>query len=789
MMNKTQSPNHPERWWDLPALFLLLVVLTTAYSRLVATGWTEDLDITRTITYLGLIAGAALGYSRLSPRWAAIFATVYGIYVIGWRVGLTLGEGLAWQERLYFISNRLAVIINNLLQQRAVPDNLLFIVLMGLVFWVLSAHAGYVLTRHAHAWSTVLPTGIALVLIHSYDAFITRRVGYLIAYLLFALLLVARLVFVRNKRRWELSHTYTPPYLGLDLVRVALALLVAILLLSWTAPALADALPAASEAWQRFKEPWRDFRNVMDNAFASLRSSVGIVSDYYGPNLALGRGNRLSNSIVFIVSVPPNPPVGTRYYWRARVYDEYDNGWISTLKTTRALPADQFDLDFPDMADNAPGDYPFAFTLGVPISTIFTPVHPVWLNRPSQAELAFNPDGTADLASLRATPPIRNGDSYTLRASLNQVTIAALRRAGRDYPEWVTERYLQLPDTVTQRTRDLALELAAGRDNPYDIAASITTFLRTNMEYSETVPPLPVDQDLVDWFLFDLKTGFCNYYASSQVVLLRLLGIPARLAVGYAEGEPLETGNGFTVRQKDTHAWPEVYFPGYGWVEFEPTAAQPVLVRPLGDDTGASDSLLPDPFPDVGDNELPFDRLQEGQPFGADAQLSLIERLRPYLFILIVLALILALALLGFWKRKEIQARLPAIPISLEKSFRRFGLQPPQFLQGWAFVAGLSPLQRAYLELNRALRRLGKPPALHHTPAERAETLGSALPPAQPPASALIREYHAATYSPAPNGDMDEAVQAGWEIRLLSYKAILRRIFTEPGERRPTRRF
>jgi transglutaminase-like putative cysteine protease len=527
----------------------------------------------------------------------------------------------------------------------------------------------------------------------------------------------------------------------------------------------------------------------MDNAFASLRSSVGIVSDYYGPNLSLGRGNRLTDSVVFIVQVPPEPPKGTRYYWRARVYDQYDNGWVSTLKTTQALPANEFDLAFPDMADNAPGEFSFAFTLGVPVATLFTPAQPIWLSRPTQAELAFNPDGTVDLASLRATPALRSGETYNVRASLNQVTIAALRKAGGDYPEWVTERYLQLPSTITSRTRNLAAELAQGRDNAYDVAVIITNYLRSEIEYSETVPTLPNNQELVDWFLFDLKTGFCNYYATSEVVLLRLLGIPARLAVGYAQGEPQEQEPIYTIRQKDIHAWPEVYFPGYGWVEFEPTAAQPLLVRPLGESVDSStDNVLDPPFPPL-EGELPFDRSELDPAFDPNSSEAAARQARLYIGILAILAVALGTLLIGVWKGKEIRARLPGLPISLENNIRRLGFQPPRFLQNWAFIAGLSPLQKAYLELNRALRRLGKPPAQHDTPAERAAVLSSELPPAQPPTSTLLREYHAATYSPSPNGDLEGAARAGSEIRLLSYKAWLRRLFTEPDPRKKYRRF
>ena len=99
-MKRAKSFSPDTRWWDLPAALLLLVILTTAFTRLAATEWTDHLRITRTITWIGLISGLALGVSRFSPRRATFFAFIYGLFFITWRIGLTLGENILWQERL-----------------------------------------------------------------------------------------------------------------------------------------------------------------------------------------------------------------------------------------------------------------------------------------------------------------------------------------------------------------------------------------------------------------------------------------------------------------------------------------------------------------------------------------------------------------------------------------------------------------------------------------------------------------------------------------------------------------
>jgi hypothetical protein len=129
---------------------------------------------------------------------------------------------------------------------------------------------------------------------------------------------------------------------------------------------------------------------------------------------------------------------------------------------------------------------------------------------------------------------------------------------------------------VPSRVKDLAIRLTASVPTPYDRAKAIESYLRT-YPYSLDVPHPPSQRDLVDYFLFDLGKGYCDYYASAMVVLSRAAGIPARLAIGYASGDYNLNSKRYVVSEADAHSWVEVYFPGIGWIPFEPTAAQPAL--------------------------------------------------------------------------------------------------------------------------------------------------------------------------------------------------------------------
>jgi len=171
--------------------------------------------------------------------------------------------------------------------------------------------------------------------------------------------------------------------------------------------------------------------------------------------------------------------------------------------------------------------------------------------------------------SLRSQKRLFTSDEYTVTSSVSVATAQELRQAGNKYPGWVRDIYLQLPDTLPKRVIDLARRLTAEAETPYDKAEAIAAYLRT-LPYTTNVPAPAYDADGVDHFLFNLGAGYSDYFGSAMAVMLRAVGVPTRMAVGYGMGELDKEGN-VIVRDRNSHGWTEVFFPGYGWVEFEPT--------------------------------------------------------------------------------------------------------------------------------------------------------------------------------------------------------------------------
>ncbi|MBA2470140.1 MAG: hypothetical protein H0V37_12110 [Chloroflexia bacterium] len=199
-----------------------------------------------------------------------------------------------------------------------------------------------------------------------------------------------------------------------------------------------------------------------------------------------------------------------------------------------------------------------------------------------------------DVEAVSSSDPTVSGGSYRVLASSSTATADDLRGAGNDYPEWVQNRYLSLPETVTPRTLAMTRSVTSASESPYDKARTIEQYLRSTIIYDETVSEPPEDADIVDYLLFERQRGYCEYSASAMTVMLRSIGIPARVAVGFYPGDFDQTQAGFLYLQNNAHAWTEVFFPGYGWIPFEPTSSQPLI----DDGSGANlDRETPVPTP------------------------------------------------------------------------------------------------------------------------------------------------------------------------------------------------
>ncbi len=235
------------------------------------------------------------------------------------------------------------------------------------------------------------------------------------------------------------------------------------------------------------------------------------------------------------------------------------------------------------------------FTAGSPL-TVFAPT------------VVLETGGEPVLGGIEHANPLGSGEAYALRVAISTATEAELAAAGTDYPPEVIALYTDR-SRITDRVAQLAREVTAGAETPYDLAERLANFLAhdRSFTYATRGQLPPAGGDLVDFFLFDPgadRTGYCQYYASTMVLMARSLGLPARVAVGFAPGERIADDT-YLVREANAHAWAEVYFPGYGWQIFEATKTiEPGFARATGDPAVAvPPQLLPGRDP-LLDNEI-----------------------------------------------------------------------------------------------------------------------------------------------------------------------------------------
>jgi len=177
-----------------------------------------------------------------------------------------------------------------------------------------------------------------------------------------------------------------------------------------------------------------------------------------------------------------------------------------------------------------------------------------------------------DLDGLRPPEQIEEGTEYTVESRLPVRSVDRLREAGTDYPDGIVERHTRVPDSLPDRVAETATEITADANGPYGAAAAIQAWLDANKDYSLEVDR--PDGDIVAGFLFDMEEGYCVYFASAMAVMLRTLDIPARFVTGYTTGERIDE-NEWLVRGYNSHTWVEVFFPGAGWIPFDPTPSTP----------------------------------------------------------------------------------------------------------------------------------------------------------------------------------------------------------------------
>jgi transglutaminase-like putative cysteine protease len=587
---------------DRVMMLLAAVVVLSPVFAIVAADWTDGLEVLWLVALVGMVAGWLISLSRFRSLTAHLLSAVYGAAWIGYLLAGPLPYSL-WRDRILVLYVRLAAWIELTVRGGTGRDSLLFILLLSVIVWWLGYTAIWNTVRYQRVWRAVLPSGIVLfVNLYYYPG--SKLTVYLMAYLLCSLLLVVRSYTALQERRWEREGVGYNSDVRVDVLRSGLVLAVVTILLAWVAPTAASS-ESAYDLWRRVGGPWQRIEDNFNRMFSTLRSQSFVQGNPFGRTLTL-RGPRVLRDVPVLQIVAPSD---NRYYWRGVVFDRYTGGgWINTDDNSVQLDAWQ-EPKLPSF--EARESVTQTVTVLMPADTlIFAASQPRRVSVAIRADANIMADGVTEMSQLITNRSLMKGMTYQVVSSLSAADEDSLRASGTDYPAWVRDRYLQLPDSLPQSVRAQAQSIAGTQLTAYDKASAIEAWLRANITYDDQTPAPPQNEDGVAYVL-RVRRGYCDYYASAMVVMLRSLGVPARLAVGYAAGvyDPINVV--FLVKERDAHSWVEVFFPKYGWVEFEPTASQPLIPRPKPIPQGTA---TPEPAPSGSSDSGPRPTRDPNEP-------------------------------------------------------------------------------------------------------------------------------------------------------------------------------
>ena len=519
-------------------------------------------------------------------------------------------------------------------------DPLPFVIIVFIFTWIVTYIASWFVFRSLRFWPAVIPAGLALFLNLLYLP--EKFWVFFYMFILMVILLSMRMYFLRKRAAWDRKEVpYVrgiSPAFGFTTLLLAGVMMLSVVLVPRT-----DFGPdVMKKGWSVMSIPWKAMETELGRVLSFLPAQIPYTIHKFGDAFPFRGASNLGEHVVmrisadqpaywraetFEVYTPRGWLTGERvdlneaflpgedeeiavYSGTELIEQSVEMGVSSDaifaganpLHASRRFeieiaPPLTFEIDlsaptdfeaFPEelrpvaraiRADAERGTLTFTSALeAMPEDTIIQEIERDG-SRASKVILSRKPPNPPDITALRPNRDLNPEDTYTAISYTSTASEEALREAGTDYPSWVTDRYLQLTDDLPQRVHGLAEGLTDNRDNPYDKAIAIRNWLRVIPFYTTDIEAPPQDVDGIDYFLFETKRGYSSYFSSSMVVMLRSVGIPSRLAVGYSTGGWDEETSRYVVISANAHSWPEAYFPDYGWIAFEPVPQNDVIIR------------------------------------------------------------------------------------------------------------------------------------------------------------------------------------------------------------------
>lgn len=566
---------YPIRWLDAGSLLLAMVLLILLCGRLAATGWVDKLFMIQNILPFACILGVWVGYTRFKFRWMVIIGLIYGGFAVLWLLISIYQPDGTWLYRLDVIIQRFVFSFRQIQADRALSDPILFLWGALSLIWVIAYTGTYFIVRRGRTWMLIVPVLISYLIIDWFDIYYPHRGILILALSLIIIILIARMNLIVQRQGWQDTGSENRLAAERDLIRITILLAIGLGLGISLIPSAGVRYMPKEIVWDDSNSNWSYLRKTFANLFAPLKSDSNFSLTYYSDEFSLGTNANQSPSPAFEVRVDPPPKEDDRFFWRVRTYDTYKLGvWSSSSMPANMVGADD---QLPVLAEWK-GAEKREFHVKVitnSLKTLYTEREPSGFNLTPVIYIQPEITQFIDIDRVEVDPLIYSGAEYSFKSPILRVDKQELITQKVEDPQEIRKLYLQVPPDLPERVKTLAYSITTKYGSRFEKAKAITDYLRNEMNYQVSMDTVPFGQDPVDYFLFVSKAGFCNYYASAAVMMMRSVGIPARMVVGFAQGELDENEGLYTVRMQDSHAWVEVFFPEYGWIPFEATSSQP----------------------------------------------------------------------------------------------------------------------------------------------------------------------------------------------------------------------
>ncbi len=527
-------------WQHVLNIVLLFIVLETGVFSVEKAQWiTPQPSLTLTLI-LSVLITLLFARLRLYQAFKHILIIVIGILVtIVQTMALVSAPG---------VFSRLERVIA-VLQPWKNPDSLLFAVFMALLVWLIGYLSTWFLLRKQNAWVGATLGAIVLIINLS-----NLAGGY---FYYFAVFIIAAALFIGHTRLLKQSLPAGFKKRGWAYIGAAL-LCIAVLAgsIAWVTPDLRapglETFLATHTLWKKNVEnsPLNLFNQVptkQDINSASSQSEQDFTGEWHQ-----------SDAIDFTVdSTRPS-------YWRVRVYDVYTSAGWGNSAVSESLLGQKLLWD-DSVTPSSSNTMTYTVSPGLKSDIALLAGNYISSDNPTLVQVS-----AGDVVSVTMPRVFRPGDKYTMTTGYSTPSTSDLSRSGGSYPASIMQYYLQLPASFPDSVSQQAIKVTADARTPYEKVMAISKYL-SQFPYQVKISPPPKGTDPVAYFLFQQKSGFCLYYASAMAVMLRSVGVPARLAVGYLPGDPGKQPGQYLLRDNAYHAWPQIYLNGYGWIDFEAT--------------------------------------------------------------------------------------------------------------------------------------------------------------------------------------------------------------------------